>query len=113
MSYWEIIGGQIHAEPSVAPVVPSLHQIFAGDVRPYQVSALPNMLKEARQLDCGNFDGTSDAMVAKNWLKMVPGTCEDMGLVDEMKMKVAVRLLENEAKIWWENLKGRTLAQLT
>lgn len=49
------------------------------------------MLKEAYQLDCGNFD-TSDAMVAKNWLKRVSRTFEDIDLKDEFFTTIASQL---------------------
>ena len=75
MNNWEMFGGQAHVErastlvPPLVISVPSSHQIPTEDLRPLQFSALSKMLKEARYLGCGNFDGTSDAMVAKNWLK--------------------------------------------
>ena len=66
--------GQPHAEPTPGPMahfvisVPSPHQIPAEDARHCQVLVLPKMHKKSRQLDCGNFDDASAAMVAKNWL---------------------------------------------
>ena len=62
-----------------------------------QTSTLSKLLKEARQLGCSTFDGTCDAIVAKNWLRKATTTLEDMG-DDEMKLKVATRLLEKIAE---------------
>lgn len=99
-----MFGGQTHTRPLLTPVpppvlsMPTPHQILTEDERSYQDLALSKMLKEARQLGCGNFNGTSDAMVAKNLLKKVSEIFEDMGLEDEMKLKVTVRLLEKMAE---------------
>ena len=70
-------------------------------------------MKKARQLGCSTFEGTSDAIVAKQWLKKVVATFDDMSLVDELKLKVAIRLLDKRASVWWENLRSRAHTQLT
>ena len=70
-------------------------------------------MKEARQLGCNSFDGATDARAAKEWLKRVLTTFEDMGIEDDLKLKVAVRLLQSRASTWWETLKGRSDDPLT
>ncbi|XP_039117955.1 uncharacterized protein LOC120253788 [Dioscorea cayenensis subsp. rotundata] len=65
----------------------------------------------ARQLGCGSFDGTSDAMIAKEWVKRVIATFDDMSLGGETRLVVATRLLEAGARIWWESLKSRSFGQ--
>ncbi|XP_039143934.1 uncharacterized protein LOC120281061 [Dioscorea cayenensis subsp. rotundata] len=45
-------------------------------------------------------------MVAKEWLKQVIATFDDMVLEEELRLKVATRLLDSRARVWWESLKG-------
>lgn len=42
-------------------------------------------------------------MVAKEWLKRVIATFDDMVLEDELRLKVTTRLLESGARVWWES----------
>ena len=46
-----------------------------------------------------------DFVVTKNWLKRVSDTLIDMKLDDELKLRVAIRLMDMSATIWWDNLK--------
>ena len=78
-----------------------------------QTLILSKIVKEARQLGCSTFEGTSDAIVAKQWLKKVVATFDDMSLVDELKLEVAIRLLDKGGSVWWENLRSRAHTQLT
>ena len=57
------------------------------------------MVKEARQLGCSTFEGTSDAIVAKQWQKKVVATFDDMSLEDDLKLKVATKLLDKRASV--------------
>lgn len=41
-------------------------------------------------MGCIAFYGSSDAMAAKEWLKRLLVTLEDMGIKDELKFKVAI-----------------------
>ena len=70
-------------------------------------------MKEARQLSCETFSGTVDAVAKKNWLKKVSNTLTDMELVDDMKLRVATRLMDKSAATWWDNLKLRSNAPMT
>ncbi|KAH7685678.1 Zinc finger CCHC-type protein [Dioscorea alata] len=99
--------------PPPPPPIPSVQQAPVEDSKISHSLILSKLLKEARQLGCNAFDGSSDAIAAKEWLKRLLATFEDMGIEDELKLKVAVRLLENRARIWWETLKDRTDAPLT
>lgn len=49
----------------VPPLMQSIPQALAQDSRSSQSLILSKLLKEARQLGCGTFDGMSDAMFAK------------------------------------------------
>ena len=61
---------------------------------------LSKLIKEARTLGCETFSGTVDAVVAKNWLKRVSDTLNDMELDDDLKLKVATRLIDKSAATW-------------
>ena len=61
-------------------------------------------------MECNTFLYTIDAVVAKNWLKRVSDTLIDMELDDELKLRVATRLIDKSATSWWDNLKHRSTA---
>ena len=54
-----------------------------------------------------------DAVAVKNWLKRISDTLIDMELNDELKLRVATRLMDKSAAIWWDNLKLRSTALVT
>ena len=60
---------------------------------------LSKLVKEARLLGCEIFSGSVDAVVARNWLKRVFDTLIDMELGDELKLRVAMRLIDKSAAI--------------
>ena len=66
---------------------------------------LSKLIKEARMLGCEIFSRSVDDVVEKNWLKRVFDTLNDMKLDDELKLKVATRLIDKSAATWWDNLK--------
>ena len=74
---------------------------------------LSKLVKEAKQLGCETFSGTIDAVVAKNWLKSVSDTLTDMELDDELKLRVATRLMDKSTATWWDNLKLRSITPVT
>ena len=49
-----------------------------------------------------------DAAVARNWLKRLFDTLNDMELEDDLKLRVVTRLMDKSAATWWDNLKLRT-----
>ena len=69
---------------------------------------LSKLVKEAGQLGCETFSRTVDAIVARNWLKKVSDTLADMELDENLKLKVATRLIDKSVATWWDNLKLRT-----
>ena len=71
------------------------------------VIKLSKLVKKARYLGCKTFLGTMDAVAAKNWLKRVLNTLTDMELDDELKLKVATRLIDKSTATQWDNLKFR------
>ena len=73
---------------------------------------LSKLIKEARTLGCEIFSRSVDTIVAKSWLKRVYDTLIDMELDDELKLKVATRLIDKSTAIWWDNLKLRTFAPI-
>ena len=61
---------------------------------------LSKLVKEPRQLDYETFSRSVDVVVARNWLKRVSDTLTDMELDDELKLKVATRLMDKSAATW-------------
>ena len=59
------------------------------------------------------FSGSVDAIVARNWLKRVFDTLNDMELDDELKLRVAKIMIDKSATTWWDNLKLRTPTPIT
>ena len=58
---------------------------------------LSKLIKEARTLGYETFSRSVDAVVERNWLKRVSDTLNDMELDDELKLKVATRLIDKSA----------------
>ncbi|EOY18964.1 Gag protease polyprotein, putative [Theobroma cacao] len=75
--------------------------------------AMAGQAQEARQLGCVSFTGELDPTVAKDWINQVSKTLSDMRLEDDMKLMVAMRLLEKRARTWWNSVKSRTTTPLT
>ena len=69
---------------------------------------LSKLVKKARQLGCETFSASVDAVVARKWLKKVFDTLTDMELENDLKLKVATRLIDKSATTWWDNLKLRS-----
>ena len=64
-------------------------------------------------MGCETFSDTVDVVVAKNWLKRVSNTLSDMELDDELKLRVATRLIDKSVVTWWDNLKLRSTTPVT
>ena len=60
---------------------------------------LSKLIKEVRTFGCETFFGSVDAVIARNWLKRVFDTLNDMELDDKLKLKVATRLIDKSAEI--------------
>ena len=69
------------------------------------VVKLSKLVKEVKQLGCKTFSRSIDAVVVRNLLKKVSNTLKDMELEDDLKLKVATRLIAKSAATWWDNLK--------
>ena len=74
---------------------------------------LSKLVKEVRQLGCETFFAIVGAIAVKNWLKKVSDILTDMELDDDLKLRVATRLLDKSVVVWWDNLKLRSTALLT
>ena len=74
---------------------------------------LSKLIKKAKQLGCETFFGLVDAVVARNWLKKVFDTLTDMELDENLKLRVATRLIDKSATTWWDNLKLRATTPVT
>ena len=66
-----------------------------------------------RQLSCETFFGSVDAILVKNWLKRVSDILTDMKLNDDLKLRVATRLIDKSAATWLDNLKLRVVTSVT
>ena len=55
---------------------------------------LSKLVIETRLLGYETFSRTVDAIVTKNWLKKISDTLTDMELDDNLKLKVATRLMD-------------------
>ena len=64
-------------------------------------------------MGCEIFFRSVDAVVTKNRMKKITDTMIDMELEDNLKLKVATRLMDKSAATWWENLKLRTTVPIT
>lgn len=51
--------------------------------------------------------------MARGVAKKVIDIFNDKVLEDKSRLKVATRLLEDRAKVWWESLKGRSYTRWT
>ena len=58
---------------------------------------LSKLVKETRQVGCETFSDTVDAIAAKNQLKKVSDILTDIKLDDELKLRVATRLMDMSA----------------
>ena len=70
---------------------------FTQPATPQQGVKLSKLVKKVRQLDCKTFFGLVDAVVAKNWLKKIFDTLVDMDLDDNLKLRVATRLMNKSS----------------
>ena len=55
---------------------------------------LSKLIKKARTLGCEIFSRSVDAVVTRNWLKRVSDILTDIKLDDELKLKLATRLID-------------------
>ena len=64
-------------------------------------------------MGCKKFSGSIDVVAAMNWLKKVSNTITEMELEDDLKLRVATRLIEKSAATWWDNLKLQSNTLIT
>ena len=75
---------------------------------------LSKLVKEARQLGYETFSWSMDVVLAKNWLKRISDTLTDMEFDDDdLKLRVATRLINKSVATWWNNLKLRAVTPVT
>ena len=77
------------------------------------VIKLSQLVKETRQLGYETFSGTVNAVAVKNQLKRVLVTLTDIELDDELKLRVATRLIDKSAATLWDNLKLKSTTLVT
>ena len=75
---------------------------------------MSKLVNEARQLGYETFSWSMDVVLAKNWLKRIFDTLTDMKLDDDdLKLRVATRLINKSVATWWNNLKLRAVTPVT
>ena len=74
---------------------------------------LSKLVKEARWLGCETFSSSVDVVATKNQLKRFSDTLTDIELDDELKLRVATKLIDKSATTWWDNLKLKFTALVT
>ena len=77
------------------------------------IMKLYKLVKEARQFGCETCSSTVDAVAAKNWLKRVFDTLTNIKLDNELKQRVATRLIDKSVVTWWDNLMLRSTTRVT
>ncbi|OMP05787.1 Zinc finger, CCHC-type, partial [Corchorus olitorius] len=70
-------------------------------------------LKEVRNLGVTTFLGKKDAITSKDWLYSVIDAFDDMELENSDRVKIASRLLDEDAKAWWVSVKDRVGGPVT
>ncbi|OMO55262.1 hypothetical protein COLO4_36098 [Corchorus olitorius] len=74
---------------------------------------LSEKLKEVRNLGVTTFLGKKDAITAKDWLDSVIDAFDDIELENSDRVKIASRLLDEDAKAWWVSVKDRVGGPVT
>ncbi|CAH9052909.1 unnamed protein product [Cuscuta europaea] len=82
---------------------------FGGDM----MVRISKYLKEARALGCKSFDGKGDISEAADWIKKLNDASRDMQIGLDVKLRVATRLLEGVAVVWWEGVEGKFHGEAT
>src|SRR3954466_7804024 len=67
-----------------------------------------DMLTRFLKLRPARFSGTTDPMVANDWLRSVNKDLVTVGCTDEEKVRFASHLLEGPAATWWDNFQITT-----
>ncbi|OMP07136.1 hypothetical protein COLO4_07603 [Corchorus olitorius] len=71
---------------------------------------LSKKLNEVRNLGVTTFLGKKAAITANDWLDFVIDAFDDIELEDFDRVKIASRLLDEDAKAWWGRISGKFLA---
>ncbi len=66
------------------------------------------MLTRFLRLRPAKFSGTTDPMVANDWLRSVNKDLVTVGCTDEEKVRFASHLLEGQVATWWDNFQITT-----
>ncbi|GMN25138.1 hypothetical protein TIFTF001_047703 [Ficus carica] len=91
--------------PPVAPQVPEVHQEVP--LAPAGLQRNPPLVREDllyerfRRMKAPEFEGTTDPIVADNWLIDIQVILDFMGLTEQEKVLCAYFALKNDARHWW------------
>nr|GMN28710.1 hypothetical protein TIFTF001_049465 [Ficus carica]GMN28767.1 hypothetical protein TIFTF001_049469 [Ficus carica] len=97
--------------PPVAPQVPEVHQEFplapAGPQRNPPLIREDLLYERFRRMKAPEFKGTTDPIVADNWLIDIQVILDFMGLTEQEKVLCASFALKNDACHWWRTVQMR------
>ena len=111
MNFW-YVQTQAQTQAWQTPYQASPPTAFAQPSTQHGVN-LSKLIKDAILLGYKTFSGIVDAVMAKNWMKKIEDTMVDMELEDNLKLKVATKLMDKSATTWLENLKFCTVVPIT
>nr|GMN29716.1 hypothetical protein TIFTF001_046371 [Ficus carica]GMN29748.1 hypothetical protein TIFTF001_046373 [Ficus carica] len=113
---WEILQAnevppQNNPVPPVAPQVPEVHQEIP--LEPAGLQRNPPLIREDllyeryRRMKAPEFEGTTDPIVADNWLIDIQVILDFMGLTEHEKVLCAFFALKKDARHWWRTVQIR------
>ncbi|GMN18638.1 hypothetical protein TIFTF001_046168 [Ficus carica] len=97
--------------PPVAPQVPEVHQEIP--LEPAGLQRNPPLIREDllyerfRRMKAPEFEGTTDPLVADNWLIDIQVILDFMGLTEHEKVFCASFALKKDARHWWKTVQMR------
>ena len=65
------------------------------------------VLREFLRQHPPTFQGSSNPLDADKWIRRVKKICDGMGVANDLRVGLAIYLLEGEADHWWESVKRR------
>ena len=84
--------------PHAQPVrIPAANHIVAAPPQ-------PDLYERFRRMRAADFEGSSDPLVADEWLSGLQVILDFMNLTDQEKVKCASFVLKKDARYWWETI---------
>ncbi|GMN23056.1 hypothetical protein TIFTF001_043629 [Ficus carica] len=97
--------------PPTVPQVPEIHQEVllapAGQQRNPPLVREDLLYERFSQMKAPEFEGTTDPIVANNWLIDIQVILDFMGLTEQEKVLCASFALKKDARLWWMTVQMR------